>query len=299
MALKLHNRSGPSEAAIALASKLAVAPQVAADVQAMRDAYEVDFTIRAKRALACHAVITKNESINGRDCLIVEPADGEIDRTGLYLFGGGYVAGQPFFELPILAPLVVQTRARIVVPAYPLAPEAPYPAAFEHVCAVYQACINPTMFLAGESAGGGLALALAQHAVRQKGALPAAMALFSPWVDLSAPAAAVEDPTLSEDFLNMAARAYAGGIDLWAAGLSPLQGVMAGLPPTILSTGTRDKLRNGVVALHQKLSAAGGEVEIHDWQGLWHVFEFYDELPESMQSVTGIARFLTRHQRQK
>lgn len=219
-----------------------------------------------------------------------------------YLFGGGYATGEPESDLPVSGALAQRLGLAIVAPRYRLAPEHRHPAALRDALAAYRAFVaagQGPVFVVGESAGGGLALALVQAAKAEGLPLPAAMALLSPWVDLTQSLPSANDgfdPTLARRNLHDYARLYAPrGGDLHAPALSPLFGPLDGLPPMILTTGSRDILNEQVHALARAVTAAGGEVELHDWPGLWHVFEFYRALPEAAASLDRIAAFLARH----
>lgn len=227
------------------------------------------------------------------------PRRGSVPRI-FYLFGGGYVTGEPEFDLPIAGALAARMQAVVFAPRYRLAPETPYPAALEDALAAYRefALQEEPFWVVGESAGGGLALAMLQAAKRERLPLPAAMALLSPWVDLTHHLPSANDgidPTFTRRNLMEAARLYAGPeADPSAPGLSPLFGTLSGLPPALITTGGRDILREQAHALASAISEVGGTAELHDWPGLWHVFEYYRDLPEAALSLDRIAAFLCK-----
>ena len=222
----------------------------------------------------------------------------------LYLFGGGFVLGSPFEDLRITAPLAHHLGLPVFAPHYRLAPEHPFPAALDDVWAVYRALLErfgaDRLALAGESAGGNLALALLQRARAEGVPLPAAAALLSPAADLaeggdSLAANAERDPTLTPAAVRACTQLYTAGHPAEDPLVSPLRGAYgAGFPPTLITTGTRDLFLSQAVRLHRVLRRAGAESRLNVWEGLWHVFEFYPEIPEAGQSIEEIAAFLKR-----
>ena len=158
------------------------------------------------------------------------------------------------------------------------------------------------LLVAGESAGGNLALATLLKAREQNLPMPAAAALLSPWVDVggNSDSHAVDiDPTLSMDSIgNTAARAYLSDDD------SKLKDPLASpiyadydstFPSTLITTGTRDFLLGDSARLSTKMRLSGVDVQLNVWEGLWHVFEFYPQVPEARQSLQEIGTFLAKH----
>ncbi len=203
--------------------------------------------------------------------------------------------------MPVIGALSARLQAISVAPRYRLAPEAPYPAALRDALAAYRAFTleEGSFWVVGESAGGGLALAMMQMAEREGLRRPAAIALLSPWVDLTHSLPSANDgidPTFTRRNLVESARLYAGPeSDISQPGLSPLFGTLSDLPPIVITTGSRDILQEQAQALAAAITAAGGTGELHDWPGLWHVFEYYRDLPEAAQSLDRIAAFLRSH----
>ena len=251
-------------------------------------------------------VIVVESEIDGVTVKWVRPEMVRHPQVILYFFGGGHITGSPDEDLAITARMAHFTGRRVCVPAYRLAPEKPYPAALEDAMAVYQALLREfgahSMALSGESAGGNLSLALIGAAAARGLDLPAAVALLSPWCDLTHSGDTIRtldgiDPTLDLDhLLSHMARAYAGGRPLASPDISPLfADVAKGFPPTLITTGTRDVLLSDCARLSTKLRRAGVNVDLRVTEGMWHVFEFYPQLPEAEDSIKGIAAFLDKH----
>ncbi|MEI4196886.1 alpha/beta hydrolase [Roseovarius sp. E0-M6] len=216
----------------------------------------------------------------------------------LYGFGGGFVQGSPVEDLPIAAPLCAATGARVIIPDYRLAPEHPWPAAVDDGFAVYREMARRPFAIVGESAGGNLALALMLRARTAGLSLPLAAALLSPWCDLSNSGDSLSfndgrDPSLSARSSWQAAQYYVGENAVNDPGISPVNGVFdPGFPPFVITTGTRDLHLSQAVRLSQVLRGDGARVDLQVWDGLWHVFEWYDHLPEARCSIRRIAAHL-------
>lgn len=239
--------------------------------------------------------------VGGVECLEVTPGTGPVRGTVLYFYGGGHTVGSPEEDIVIIAPLAAQAGVRVVAPRYPLAPEHPYPAAVTAAESVYRRLLESTdaaqLVVAGESAGGNLALALFQRLRALESAIPAAFALLSPWADLGFTGdshAANRDPTLviTDGDLEEMAALYRGEVPADDPLVSPIHADFTGLPPTIMTTGTRDLLLSDAVRLDTAMRLDGVDVTLRVWEGMWHVFEFYRQLPEARASMAEVSRFV-------
>ncbi len=257
----------------------------------------------SERAIRRHRLHREDVRVAGIDCeRITATKSGVGGGTLMYLFGGGFISGCPYSDLPIIGALAEQCSVEVIAPKYRLAPEYPAPAALHDCLAVWHRItesVTGALYLAGESAGGNLAVAVAQHAVDCRWRIPQAMALLSPAVDLRtdpvllAPTA-WSDPTIQPARLAEVAAVYVDDQSITDPSISPLFGEFRGLPPAIITTGTRDMLLAMCLRLHRQMKRAGVEVECNVWDGLWHVFEYYDQYPEAAESLSEIAAFLNR-----
>jgi acetyl esterase/lipase len=130
--------------------------------------------------------------------------------------------------------------------------------------------------------------------------LPCCAAVFSPWVDLSSSGDSHDfsdnrDPTLNNAWVYLAAKLYTADKPLNDPDILPLYTDLRGLPPIIIPTGSRDLPLSGCLNLARKLRESGVYWDLRVWDGLWHVFEFYDEIPESEQSIREMAGFIGTH----
>lgn len=232
---------------------------------------------------------------------VVAPAAGS--RTILYLHGGGYVAGSPASHRPIIAALARRTPAQVFAPNYRLAPEHPYPAALDDAERAYDWLLSlgipPTSIaIAGDSAGGGLTLALVMR-LRDKGtALPACAVLFSPWTDLVGTGASLQandgkDSMFRQENISAFATCYAQP-DAWRdAGVSPVYGRHDGLPPLHFQVGSDEVLRDDAVRVHDSVLASGGSSELVLYDGVFHVWQMLDGLvPEAGEALARVGTFV-------
>jgi monoterpene epsilon-lactone hydrolase len=220
------------------------------------------------------------------------------DHAVLYLHGGGYSCGSLESHRELAARLARAACARVLLIAYRLAPEHPYPAALEDACAAYRWLREQepaAITVAGDSAGGGLALALLVALRDAEDSLPAAAALFSPWVDYTGQAASMTanaeaDPIFGPDVLAEMAANYLTGRD--AAAVSPLNADLRDLPPLLLQVGTTETLYDDSRRLAERAEAAGVHVVLEENEGLLHVWHLFANLPEAAEAVGRAEAFL-------
>ncbi|WGY00877.1 alpha/beta hydrolase fold domain-containing protein [Nocardioides sp. QY071] len=214
----------------------------------------------------------------------IETAASNPDHALLYLHGGAYVVGSPTTHRAAAAHLADATGAVAHVLDYRLAPEHPYPAAVDDALAAYCALLerglpSERVVVAGDSAGGGLALALALRARSVGVPLPAALGLISPWVDarLDGLAEHIDDPLLTRDWLELGARSYAGRHREHPE-VSPLladPADLAALPALFVQAASDELFVDDVERFVAAARAAGAEVTYHRLEGHWHVTHLY------------------------
>ena len=222
----------------------------------------------------------------------------------LYLHGGGFVACSPRTHRPLTG-WFARRGFRVFAPDYRLAPEHPFPAAVEDSVAAWRGLVGreadaARVAVAGDSAGGTLALAL-MLALRDAGSPPpCAAALFSPATDLAGTGASLRenarrDAMFRPGGLRHLAAAYLGDADPRAPLASPLYGDLAGLPPLLLHAGEREALRDDSVRLAERARAAGVEVESRIWPVVPHAWQFaHAFVPEARRSLESARAFLHR-----
>ena len=217
------------------------------------------------------------------------------DVTLLYLHGGGYVACSAEMHRPITVAFA-QNGLRVFAADYRMAPEHLFPAAVEDAVAVYRG-LSGKIVVGGDSAGGGLALAM-MLSLRDAGVpLPAAAVLFSPWTDL----AATGDSLVKNDGrcamfrgakIGPGAKYYLGDADPRNPLASPLYGDLRGLPPMLIHVGKDETLLDDSIRLAEKVRAAGVRVEIKMWPVVPHAWQLVPAMPEARRSVKEAAGFL-------
>lgn len=228
----------------------------------------------------------------------------ESDRASaglmLYLHGGGYFACSPVTHRPITGGFAGH-GLRVFAPDYRLAPEHPFPAAIEDALAAYRALImshDPhKLVVAGDSAGGGLALGLLLAAREAELPMPAGLVLFSPWTDLAVTGASIQtndkrDSTLIASRIPEVAALYLNGVPADTPHASPLYGDLSGLPPVLVQVSDREVLLDDSTRLAAKIQAANGQAELSIWRNLPHVWQINQSfLPEARQALAEAADF--------
>jgi epsilon-lactone hydrolase len=228
------------------------------------------------------------------------------ERIILYLHGGAYSVGSCASHRGIAAHIARASRARALLPEYRLAPEHRFPAALDDVIAVYRELLEDGMtpesiVLAGDSAGGGLALST-MVTLRDRGEpLPAAAVLLSPWTDLAATGESLQscadrDPWLRPDRVAPTAARYYGDADPNHPLVSPLYADLCGLPPFLIQVGDHEILLSDSTRLAERAENAGVDVTLEVWEGMWHVWHAMVRLvPESQQAIDRIGHFVQMH----
>ena len=227
----------------------------------------------------------------------------DTGRVLLFLHGGGFEFGSVRSDGELAARLGRASGMRVLFPEYRLAPEHPFPAAIDDVLAVWRwlrtarALGARSIAVAGDSAGGGLAVALLV-ATRDGGEpMPAAAVLMSPTVDLTSSGASMteradQDPVSTPAMLRQFASDYLAGADPKTPLASPLFAQLAGLPPLLIQVGTADLLLSDSERLAAAAAEAGVDVTLEIGEGLPHVYQLMLGTPEAAEATGRIGKFL-------
>jgi epsilon-lactone hydrolase len=243
--------------------------------------------------------------LGGRPVERIVPAFSAEDRAVLYLHGGAYCLGSPATHRNLAGRLAAAVGCPVFTLDYRLGPEHPFPAAVDDGVAAVDGLLAEDIpvsgiALAGDSAGGGLVMAVLLSRRRAASELPAAAVCFSPWVDLTQSSdsyarLADVDPLVSKDNLDVMAAAYLGPADPRDELASPLFAAdFAGLPPVLIEVGDHEVLLDDATALADRLRADGVETDVTVWPEMIHVFQAFPGplVPEADASIERAAVFL-------
>lgn len=221
----------------------------------------------------------------------------------LYLHGGGYIIGSSSTHRGITGHLAKTTGCAIVTPDYRLAPEFPFPAALDDAEACWngllEAGLKPDQIaVAGDSAGGGLSVALAMRLRDKRLQLPASLTAFSPWIDLTQEQlyAPEIEPVLQASWTSKAARLYAGKEPLTNPLISPIFGDLSDLPPLLIQVGSQEILLNDAERLAEAASRNDVETRLEVYNSLWHVFQVHSgQLDRATAALETAGEHIKRH----
>lgn len=224
----------------------------------------------------------------------------------LYLHGGAYTGGSCTTHRALAARLASASKHRVFNLDYRLAPESPFPAALDDALGAYRqlrsAYPGAPVAISGDSAGAGLALSLAINLRDQGLEPPAALALMSPWTDLTlsnqthSTKAPVDPYFPSTERLAVAARHYAGDTPLHHPLVSPHYAEFHDLPPSLIHVGDLEALLDDSLILADRMKAQGSTVALKVFPGMWHVWQTLGgRMPEADQSVRELGSFLCAH----
>ena len=224
------------------------------------------------------------------------------DAAFLYFHGGAYVVGAAWAYRAFVSQLVARSGASAFIPDYGLGPERPFPAAFDDgvsTCRAIAARFDH-LALVGDSAGGGLALAIASHgahdAAPSSGPQPRGLALMSPWTDLSLSGASMtskadDDPLLTREMLAAAVHNYLGEGSARDPRASPVFADLSALPPLLIHVGKDEVPLDDSTRVMERIEASGGDARVEIWASMIHVFpSMYEHLTTSTAALDDIGQ---------
>jgi epsilon-lactone hydrolase len=250
------------------------------------------------RNLAKRYHVTRDR-VAGMPVITLEPKRGATGTRVIYLHGGAYIAALSKPHWGIIGDLLRRTNATIIVPSYPLAPEHTATEVFPALRALYDAvhAAAAPIVLAGDSAGGGLALSLALQLKDAGAPLPSSILLFSPWLDLTMtnpdiPALEGKDVLLSKDGLIWCGKQWAGDLPTTDPRVSPIHANLDGLPLISIYQGGKDLFLADSTLFAAKANRAGAPVELRTYADGFHVFVAITFAPESRQALSHAASLI-------
>ena len=225
----------------------------------------------------------------------------------LYLHGGGYVIGSPRTHRELAKRLSAATGGAVLTPDYRLAPENPFPAAVEDAVNAYEWLLDQgrapeTLAVAGDSAGGGLAVAALLSLRDRWLPMPSCAACLSPWVDMegvgeSMSGRAALDPMVQRDGLLAMAEKYLAGEDPRSPLAAPIYADLSGLPPLLIQVGTRETLYDDAARLANRANQAEVPTRFEPWRNMIHVWHlFAPMLDEGARAIESAGAFIRENQ---
>ena len=245
-------------------------------------------------------MVRKPVSADGVPCEWLVPEGSPGDRALIYLHGGGFVYGQTLPHLELGALLARKIGTRVLMVDYRLAPAHPFPAALDDCVTAYhwlrkQDYSPHKIVVAGDSAGGNLTITTLMRLRDDGDPLPAAGACLSPVADLSPKdnsAPPYHDPLLPAKAIKMYNRSYVADHNSRDPLISPVFGDWRGLPPLLIHAGEDEILRGDAERVTELARAAGVNVRLEIYPRMWHVWQLALAMPQSIQSLDDIAKFL-------
>ncbi len=231
------------------------------------------------------------------------------ERVLLYLHGGGYVIGSPHTHRALAGKIAKGISAKCLLIGYRKAPENPYPAALDDSYYAYNHLLEKgykpeNIVIVGDSAGGGLSLALQFELLDFHKELPLCLALLSPYLDLTGTGKSVHHNAKNDRFLDVFemrrwAEWYAGDHDFEDPLISPLYGEFYGFPPVLVQASESEVLFNDSTRFVEKAKKHGVDVKFQKWHGLIHWWHMFGGMPEAKEATDEIILFINEQYEKK
>lgn len=237
----------------------------------------------------------------GCDAAWFIPDDCSKSRTILYLHGGGYVMGSYNTHRALIGRIARAAGCKALAINYRKAPENAYPLAIEDALNTYKQMVaegHENIFIMGDSAGGGLTLALLQLIKKNKLQKAAGMVLLSPWTDLTLSGDSIQrrkdkDPLITQHLLEIYAKRYYADADPTHPLISPLFADVKGFPPTLIQVGENEVLFDDSIRMAQKMNKAGVKVTLETYDKMMHVWQIFGGIvPEANKAIDRIGEFV-------
>ncbi|MBT30367.1 MAG: hypothetical protein CMO01_11970 [Thalassobius sp.] len=235
---------------------------------------------------------------NGIPCVMFNDTEAQSKSPiMLYLHGGGYVMGSIATHQSLCKRIAETCNLSVLAVEYRLAPEYPFPAAPDDAISAYLWLVkrypDRKVIVAGDSAGGGLALALTIKLIEDREQTPDMLVLFAPWTDLSCSTPKVKEMAKSDlildiDELHEAAKVYSGRFEIENPFISPINASFKSFPPVYIQVGGKDMLMEDSLRVVEKMKADGVEVELDIWEKMFHVWQSYSMIPQAKEALQAV-----------
>jgi len=245
------------------------------------------------------------EVLNGFTAEWMKPEKARQDRVLYYLHGGGFAICSVNTHRKLIASIARKTGVNAFAINYRLSPEHPFPAALEDAVKGYEYLLQKgfapeKILIAGDSAGGGLAISTLLSLQKKNIPLPAAAVCIAPWTDLEGTGNSHTTNARTEKLLDLPTikiwgEAYAGKVSLRHPFVSPIYADLSGLPPLYIQVSTTEMLLDDAVRLHERALSCGVNSTLEKWNGLIHVWQVHTFLPDARKAIGNIAEFANRH----
>ena len=229
------------------------------------------------------------------------PDDCNKSKTILYLHGGGYVMGSYNTHRALIARIARAAGCKALAINYRKAPEYAYPLAIDDALNTYKQMLSEgheNIFIMGDSAGGGLTLALLQLIKKNKLPKAAGVVLLSPWTDLTLTGDSIQrkkdkDPLITQNLLEIYAKRYCADADPTHPLISPLFADVKGFPPTLIQVGENEVLFDDSIRMAQKMNKANVKVILETYENMMHVWQIFGGIvPEANKAIDRIGEFV-------
>jgi acetyl esterase/lipase len=242
--------------------------------------------------------------IDGLHAEWIVPKNLKHNAVILYLHGGGYMLGSVVTHGPLMARIALAAKTKVLAIEYGLAPERPYPAGLDDTIKTYHWLIKQgydpkKIVIAGDSSGGGLAIATLLKLKDLDEPQPAACVCLSPWLDLQMTGETIaihakKDLLVNSIGLTIAAYTYAQETELTHPYLSPLYSDPSGLPPMYFQVSGHEVLLDDTLRFEKKAIDAGIEIEVHIWKNMLHVWHAFGFLPEAARAIKDVGKYIEK-----
>ena len=270
------------------------------------EARRSDFEKRTTVLPIAEGVLSQPIQIEGLGAEWIIPPQATDTDAILFFHGGGFCMGSTNTHRSMASFLARAAQTRVLLIDYRLAPENPFPAAVEDATASYEWLLSEGVMperivLAGDSAGGGIAISTLVALKDRQAPMPAAAVCMSPWVDLEGTGESRKtkqdlDFLVRPSELEELSTAYLGGVDPRTPLASPINADLSGLPPLLIQVGTSEVLLDDSKRLAENAKKAGVHVTLDIWEDMIHVFQFFAFMvPEAGKAIEAAAVFIGRH----